>query len=217
VVDIILKQERTAEFIAQKLWRAFVSHDDTAAIGQVAKVFRDSDYDIGSALREVLGAEAFVASTERGTLIKSPVDLTVGTLRAFGVYEVEEDDEAMMNDEMEEGEKLVKFCRLLGQDLFDPPNVKGWPGGARWISTTTFMVRQRGMRQVARNKGIKQLVKKRGLGALFGAPDVSGADARALAIDVMLGRAPVVPLPDPSEGDMVALQAISSDPAYQMR
>jgi hypothetical protein len=31
--------------------------------------------------------------------------------------------------------------RTMGQDLFDPPNVKGWDGGAAWINTNTLFAR----------------------------------------------------------------------------
>ena len=29
----------------------------------------------------------------------------------------------------------------MGQVLFEPPNVKGWPGGREWINTSTLLVR----------------------------------------------------------------------------
>jgi hypothetical protein len=35
----------------------------------------------------------------------------------------------------------VQIQRHLGQELFNPPNVKGWDGGAAWISTNTLLNR----------------------------------------------------------------------------
>ena len=33
------------------------------------------------------------------------------------------------------------MLRQLGQDLFAPPNVKGWDGGITWITTNTLLTR----------------------------------------------------------------------------
>ncbi len=33
------------------------------------------------------------------------------------------------------------ILRSLGQDLFAPPNVKGWDGGMSWITTNTLLTR----------------------------------------------------------------------------
>ena len=52
------------------------------------------------------------------------MDLIVGTRRLFGLQAIGE-------------RQLVQLSRALGQDLFDPPNVKGWPGGVHWISSHT--------------------------------------------------------------------------------
>ena len=116
VLDILLAQPATAEFIVAKLWREFVSPTpDAAEIKRIARMFRDNRYNIKVALRALLTADAFYAAQNRAALIKSPVDLIVGTMRQF---RFETGDVA----------PLVLASRQLGQDIFAPPNVKGWPG-----------------------------------------------------------------------------------------
>lgn len=44
----------------------------------------------------------------------------------------------------------------MGQDLYTPPNVKGWPGGAAWIDDTTLPVRQQFLRKLVRGSGTRQ-------------------------------------------------------------
>jgi len=130
VLDILLAQPQTAEHIAAKLWREFVSPEpDPAAVGRVAKAFRESGYEIGAALRALLTADAFYEPRNRAVLIKSPVELVVGTLRQFGFAT---------------GEPLpfVLSTAQLGQSLLAPPNVKGWPGGEAWINSTTLLARK---------------------------------------------------------------------------
>ncbi len=130
VLDILLAQPATAELIVAKLWREFVSPEPEAReVERIAAAFRASGYEIRVALRELLLAPAFWAPANRGTLVKSPVDLVVGTLRQF---EVPVDD----------ARPVALLTRQLGQDLFAPPNVKGWPGGEDWINGTTLLARK---------------------------------------------------------------------------
>jgi len=130
VLDVLLAQPRTAEFVTRKLWREFVSPDpDQAEVQRIASRFRDSRYDIKVALHALLTSEGFYAPQNRGVLVKSPVDLVVGTLRQFG---------------LRPGEPVpfAVATAAIGQNLFSPPNVKGWPGGEAWINTSTLLARK---------------------------------------------------------------------------
>ena len=130
VLDILLAQPQTAELIVTKLWREFVSpNPDAAEVKRIARMFRDNRYNIKVALRALLVSDAFYAPQNRAALIKSPVELIVGTLRQF---------------RFETGEMtpFLFVSRQLGQDLFAPPNVKGWPGGEAWINSATLLARK---------------------------------------------------------------------------
>ena len=130
VLDILLAKAQTAEFIARKLWREFVSADpDEAEVKKIASRFRDSRYDIKVALEALLISDAFYAKENRGVLVKSPVDLVVGTLKQF---------------DLKPGEPVpfAVAAAAMGQNLFSPPNVKGWPGGEAWINTSTLLARK---------------------------------------------------------------------------
>ena len=60
--------------------------------------------------------------------VKSPVQWLIGSVRAL---------------ESDLPPTLVSWgmLRQLGQDLFAPPNVKGWDGGVTWINTNTLLTR----------------------------------------------------------------------------
>jgi len=49
-------------------------------------------------------------------------------------------------------ELLARAGRQLGQDLLDPPNVKGWPGGQAWITASTLLARQQFLQRVLRGQ-----------------------------------------------------------------
>ena len=36
----------------------------------------------------------------------------------------------------------------MGEDLLDPPNVKGWKGGSSWISTQSMLARRQVLAQI---------------------------------------------------------------------
>lgn len=130
VLDILLAQPATAEFVVAKLWREFISpRPDAAVVRRVGARFRDSDYDIKVALRELLLSRAFWAGENRAALIKSPVDLVIGTLHTL---------EISIGDPL----PFTLALRQVGQDLFAPPNVKGWPGGEAWINSATLLARK---------------------------------------------------------------------------
>ena len=138
VLDILLAQPQTAEFIVAKLWREFVSpRPDVAEVRRIARMFRDNRYNIRVALRALLTADAFYAPQNRAALFKSPVELIVGTLRQF---------------RFETGEvtPFLLVARQLGQDVFAPPNVKGWPGGEAWINSATLLARKQFLERLFR-------------------------------------------------------------------
>jgi uncharacterized protein (DUF1800 family) len=138
VLDILLAQPQTAEFITRKLWREFVSPDpDDAEVKRIARQFRDAHYDIKVALYGLLTSNAFYAPQNRATLVKSPIELVVGTLRQF---------------DLKPGQTLpfAVAAAGMGQNLFSPPNVKGWPGHDAWINSTTLLARKQFLDRVFR-------------------------------------------------------------------
>jgi len=91
-------------------------------------LFRNSGYQIKPLLSGLLTSPHFWAPESRGVLVKSPVELLAGTIR-------------VLNLPMKDMTILAKYGQRLEQDLFDLPNVKRWPGGTRWITSTTLLNR----------------------------------------------------------------------------
>ena len=157
VLDILLARQETAEFVSTKLWREFVSPEpDKAEIARIARRFRESNYDIKAALRELLTSDAFYAPANRAVLVKSPIELVVGTLRQLDINP---------------GTALpfAVAAAGMGQNLMSPPNVKGWPGGETWINTTTLLARKQYLDRVTR-------------AGEFDAPAMMAASARESAL-----------------------------------
>ena len=129
IIDFILAEKQCARFICGKVFTYFVhSTPNETQIEELTKVFFDSNYDIGSLMRYLFLQDWFYSPGYMGNKIKSPVELVAGLLRQFN---------GQVNSHME----LFKTSKALGQVLFSPPNVAGWPGGKAWVDNSTLLLR----------------------------------------------------------------------------
>ncbi|HVI46939.1 MAG TPA: DUF1800 domain-containing protein [Chitinophaga sp.] len=131
VLKILLEQKQTAKYITTKIYKYFVDETpDEARIAVLADKFYQSNYDIKALMREIFMADWFYDSKYIGNRIKSPVELLIGIRRTVPTA-------------FEQEEAMLVFQRILGQVLFYPPNVAGWPGGRNWIDSSSLMFRMR--------------------------------------------------------------------------
>ncbi len=182
-------------------------------------------------LRAALTSEAFWAPENRAALIKSPVELVVGTLRTFGIHPFDL-------------RPAVFACAALGQNPFSPPNVKGWPGGQAWIDSTTLLGRKQWLERLfrgsdpmtmvaagspergeeAKGKGPEQRFRRlmeRGM-AGYGfdaerfARSVAATSDRSDRIERLVLATAAVNRPIETE-ELERLRSLVSDPAYQLK
>jgi hypothetical protein len=137
VIDIILEQPVTGEFLAGRIYRYFVRDEISPAVrAELGRTFRESGYDVKPLLKRVFLSKDFYSAASVATQIKSPVHLVVSTYRKMGLREVP---------------TIPDFGRMtasLGQSLFDPPNVAGWAGGRTWMTPATLLQRGNQFRSV---------------------------------------------------------------------
>ncbi|MBV9971660.1 MAG: DUF1800 domain-containing protein, partial [Xanthobacteraceae bacterium] len=130
ILEIILAQEVTAEFIAAKLYRYFVRENISPAMqAQLGALLRENDYEIAPLLRTIFSSRDFYAAPSFDTRIKGPVELVVSTYRKLGVKRL-----AGIPD-------LFVVSRELGQVLLNPPTVAGWAQGRAWITPGLLLAR----------------------------------------------------------------------------
>lgn len=128
VIPILLRQPAAATFLARKLLREFLTDaPDEASVAAFAEVLRTEQFHVGRALRVLLTSRAMLAPAAYRARISSPVEYIVGTARAL---EMRLDMTA-----------AARAAGEMGQRLFEPPSVKGWPGGRVWIDSATMLVR----------------------------------------------------------------------------
>ncbi len=206
IIEIVLKQPRVAVFITEKIWREFTSETpDPAEVDRMASIFRTNNYEIKPLVQAILTSKYFRDPHNYGTMIKSPVDLMVGTLRMFQVP-------------IGNGYGLVQANRRLGQDLMDPPNVKGWEGGTSWITSDTLLLRQqilnrflRGKEMTAKGSGKfgKMMTRKN-------VEDFGKGLSREEIIKLLLPIKPVEPV-DSGLSRQELITELLLDPVYQLK
>lgn len=129
VVRIICQQEACAKFMARKLLEFFViNNPGPEMIAHAAANLREGKYELKPFLKMLFTSELFYSDRAMNSVVKSPVVLAIGALKAMGVA-------------VPAKSVLTDALRLMGQDLFFPPDVNGWPGGMTWINSNMLLVR----------------------------------------------------------------------------
>jgi len=129
IIDKILEKRETAIFICRKLYVFFVNDTpDESHVAELANEFYSHHYNIAAVMKKLFTADWFYSAENRGNKIKSPIELLVNLSREFEVT-------------YHKPQILIQLQTSLGQYLFNPPNVSGWPGGKSWIDSSSLMLR----------------------------------------------------------------------------
>ena len=143
VIDLIfdIRAPQIAHYICRKLYCFFVrAMPDEGLVADLAQVFLASNFEIAPVIKALLTSEHFYDDSFIAGRIKSPVELLVGFLR---------EAEMTPNRDLLDNLREILSPMALNQELFNPPNVAGWPGlnppGAdgrpghyTWLSTSTL-------------------------------------------------------------------------------
>src|SRR5262249_21366180 len=132
LVKLLLEQPATAYRLAGRLCELFMGEGaiDQAGVRALAVGLREHQLDIGWAVETVLCSAAFFAEANLGSRVLGPVEYVVGAARALELLNPPPNTLI-----------LAEYAANLGQDLFYPPDVGGWPGGRSWISTRSAIGR----------------------------------------------------------------------------
>lgn len=139
VVSLLAKKPQTGKHLAKKLIKYYaVDEPQVSYVNEVAAVYQTSGGNIRRTVEAVFKHPDFCSEKSYHAKIKSPCELVVGTIKTLQISKLDGD--------------LPSTLSRMGQDLFEPPNVKGWDGGAAWISTDTMMERFNFAARIAQDK-----------------------------------------------------------------
>ncbi len=130
IVDIIMEQKVTGEFVGGKLYRFFVREDlDPKLQARLGEVMRKNRYEIQPFLETVFLSKDFYSQASVGAQIKGPVELAISTYKKLGLKEVPGVPD------------FNAATGALGQRLCAPPTVAGWAQGRSWITPGLLLER----------------------------------------------------------------------------
>lgn len=131
IINMVLNNRKTAEFIAGKIYKFFVNDNiDSEIVKELADNFYSSNYDIGKLMYEIFSSDWFYDEKNIGAKIKSPVELLAGMSKVYNI-------------KFENPKSVLYMERAMGQTLLNPPNVGGWASGKNWIDTSSMMFRMK--------------------------------------------------------------------------
>ncbi len=132
LVKLVLEHPATAKRVAWRICELFLGEKalKSADIAGLAEGLRQRQLDLAWAVETVLRSRLFFAEENLGNRVLEPVAYVVGAARALELF-----------DPPSSTLVLAEWCGRLGQDLFYPPNVGGWPGGRSWLTTRALVGR----------------------------------------------------------------------------
>lgn len=142
VINIIFAQkgEQVAKYICEKIYKAFVYDiPDYSIVDGLADTFKNNNYEIKPVLDQLFRSEHFYDPTNIGAIPRSPTDYIVGMIRSFNLTNIPDFTPTLTG---RTSNVLSDKLDSLGQLVNNAPNVKGWPGGRTWVSTSTLPARQ---------------------------------------------------------------------------
>ncbi|MCE2404410.1 MAG: DUF1800 domain-containing protein [Dehalococcoidia bacterium] len=157
IIDIIVRQEATAEFVCRRLFQYFASDEvdnqGRETITRMKASYFDSGYEIRPVLRTLFNSDYFKSDRARYSRVKGPVELLVGAIRMAGSYQKPTFG----------AQKLADQALYMGQGLLQPPTVEGWHEGMEWIDSGSLVERVNfAAKELAdvRNPGVRSIIDR---------------------------------------------------------
>jgi uncharacterized protein (DUF1800 family) len=131
VIRIVAAHPATGPFVCQRIYRFFVNENPSASdIQTLSSTYYSSGHSIAAVMKALFHLPSFLSAASYRSRVKSPAEFVVGSIRQLGLQY--------------NGQGLAQIMALMGQTIFAPPNVAGWPGdgaSANWMNTGTWLAR----------------------------------------------------------------------------
>jgi len=152
-VDLIFTEKAVAasEFLCRKLFKEFAYYEpNDDYVKQLAVLMRNSNFNMRPVLSTLLKSEYFHSSDIRGARIKPPIEFLIASLKQLGITNT---TDALWG-------YLRTTSDSLQQTLFNPPDVRGWEGQRKWISTITYPTRNKYTDSIVNGQRINNVTYK---------------------------------------------------------
>lgn len=186
IIRILANHPATPTFICRKLFTFFTyENPSTDDLKPLVDAYVQSGHNMGAVMRALLLSPQFSSAQAYRSRLKSPVEFTVGAYRALGIQG--------------DGVGLPAITTVMGQTLFDPPNVAGWPGdkvSASWLNSGTWMTRLNYLDMLLTRGAVGRTAKTKPLIDLQGMVDTNKLNSPDQFVDHFASFLLDNPLPD---------------------
>ena len=141
IIDIIMEQPVTSLFISKKLFEFFAyDNPEPRVLAELSSTFNSSGYSIKAVVEQILTSDEFYSERAYRAKIKSPTELVIGAMRQLEVAT--------------NWERIgPTYLTPMGQELFNPFDVSGWPDGGEWINSSTLLSRLNFVHSISLSSG----------------------------------------------------------------
>lgn len=132
VIDLVYTQPAARTFVPREMVKFYLSEQPLPEpfINELGQSWAAHKFAMSFLLKTFFASRIFYAPEYRMNLIKSPVQYYLGMYQ-----DSELDIPPLIN-------RTLSPLRAMGQEFFNPPNVRGWVGGRHWINATTLEARR---------------------------------------------------------------------------
>lgn len=129
VIDILTSMTQCSKLVSSKLWKFYVGKaaDDQTA-NTLADIYKSNNMNTSNLLEQIFMSREFYNIKYRRIIIKSPVEWAIQLVKSLEM-------------DINSNQNVCDIISKLGQELSEPPNVKGWSGGKNWITASSLFDR----------------------------------------------------------------------------
>jgi uncharacterized protein (DUF1800 family) len=132
VIDLAYKQPAASRYLPQEMARFYLSEDLLSKdyLSPLGEWWSANDYDLRKLSHRFFGSRLFFHQAFRGNYIKSPAQFYLSLVQDLNLNVAPYPRHSL------------NTLRLMGEELFRPPNIRGWVGGRLWINSGTLNARR---------------------------------------------------------------------------
>lgn len=134
VISIVCAHPATPGHLARRMWSFFIYDNPSQSdLQPLIDAYHTSNHQISAMVQAMFHSPAFFSAKAYRARVKSPTEFVVGAVRAVG-----------LTPDVPALTIMGQTSAVMGQTVFDPPNVAGWPGdavSASWLSTQAWISR----------------------------------------------------------------------------
>ena len=132
VIDLAYAQPAAATFLPREMARFYLTDQPPPQefFTPLGEAWRAGGFALRDLCHRFFGSTFFFDPAHRANFIKSPVHYLLGLVQDLGL------------DVLPLQRTTLQPLRQMGQNLLNPPNVRGWVGGRLWINSSTLAARR---------------------------------------------------------------------------